>query len=605
MRDLFRVVGPLLRFDLRRYLISGLFWLPVRVLPLVSGLLLKIIFDGISGGERIDLPLTWWLCALFVAAELVRGVTLWIGWMYGMRWWDTAATVLRGNLLRSILTAPGAPAGRLPSSSGAALARLRQDVANVVDFTDEFVALAGSLVFAVGALVVMASIDWVIMVALVVPMIMVTILSTWAGRVVRRLYTGAQERAATVIGFLGETFNNILAVKTAGAERAVLSRLTRLNRSRKQAEVRSRLAADLLDGATGASVELGIGLVLLLAAGSLRAGELTVGDIVLFTSYVSWLTALPRSLGTLLLQAPQAAVATERLTHLLSPHEAVPDLVRDTTVWFGDTSPPAPPPIRRQHDPLRELEIRGLTVRPPGRGRAVVSDVSLPVRRGSITILTGAVGSGKTTVLRALLGLIDIESGSVLWNGQEVPDLGTFMVPPRVAYVSQTPRLFSATIRENVQLGGTDQRLAHALRLAALTEDVDDMADGLDTMIGPRGVRLSGGQLQRTAAARAIARSPDLLVVDDLSSALDVETEALLWQRLRAETTQATDPLTILAVSHRRAALAQSTDIIVLDQGRVVGQGPLDQLLDTSAELRRLWSEEADLEAGEYGRVNP
>lgn len=604
MRDLFRVVGPLLRYDLRRYLIGGLLWLPVRVLPLVTGLVLKLIFDTISGGQRIDLPLTWWLCVIFVAAELVRSLIMWLAWSYGVYWWDAAATVLRANLLRSILTAPGSPAGRLPPTTGASVARTRNDAANLVDFSDEFINLAGTLLFAVCALGVLATIDWVIMVALVVPMIIVAILCTWATRIVGRLHAEAQERGAGVIGFLGETFNNILAVKTAGSEEAVQARLAHLNRGRRRAEVRSRLATGLLDAGTGASVELGIGLVLLLAAGSLRAGELTVGDIVLFTTYVSWLTALPRSLGALLLQAPQGVVATQRLGRLLSARESVEDLVRDTAVWYGTTPAPDPPPTPRHPDRLQRLEVRDLTIRHPETGRVVVREVNLAINRGSITVLTGAIGSGKTTVLRGLLGLVDPDGGTVRWNGGDVPDPGTFLVPPRVAYASQTPRLFSTSIRENIQLGWGDERLAHALRLTALTGEVDEMAEGLETMIGPRGVRLSGGQLQRTAAARAIVRSPDLLVVDDLSSALDVETEALLWQRLTAETALATDPLTILAVSHRRAALAQATDIIVLDQGRVVGRGTLDQLLATCAELRRLWSEEADLEAGECDPQN-
>ncbi|WP_152363939.1 ABC transporter ATP-binding protein [Microlunatus speluncae] len=600
MRDLFRVIGPLLRYDLRRYLIGGLFWLPVRVLPLITGLVLKLIFDAISGGQRIDLPLTWWLCALFVAAELVRSLIMWLAWTYGVYWWDATATVLRANLLRSILTAPGAPAGRLPATSGATMARLRDDVANLVDFSDDFIALTGTLLFAIGALAVLAAIDWVIMVALVVPMIIVAILSTWANRTVTRLYAEAQERGARVVGFLGETFNSILAVRTGGAEASVGARLARLNRDRRRAEVRSRSASSLLDAATGASVELGIGLVLLLAAGALRSGELTVGDIVIFTTYVSWLTALPRTLGAMLLKAPRAAVATQRLGRLISPQESVEDLVRDTTVWYGATEAPDPPPAGRHPDPLRELEVRDLTVRQPG-GRAVVQDVTFRIRRGSVTMITGAVGAGKTTVLRGLLGLIDLDGGSIRWNGRDVSEPGTFLVPPRVAYASQTPRLFSASIRENLRLGWADHDLDRALQLAALTEDVAAMPAGLATMIGPRGVRLSGGQLQRTAAARAILRRPDLLIVDDLSSALDVETEAQLWQRLTAEAALATDPITVLAVSHRRAALAQATDIVVLDQGRVVGQGPLDQLLSNCAELRRLWAEETDLEAGERG----
>lgn len=130
--------------------------------------------------------------------------------------------------------------------------------------------------------------------------------------------------------------------------------------------------------------------------------------------------------------------------------------------------------------------------------------------------MTGRVGAGKSTLLRGILGLVTAEHGEVRWNGAVVADPSTFLVPPRVAYLPQVPRLFSEPLADTVLLGLPDDGLEHALWLACLDEDVERMAEGTATVIGPRGLRLSGGQVQRAAAARALVRRPDLLVVDDL-----------------------------------------------------------------------------------------
>jgi ATP-binding cassette subfamily B protein len=163
-----------------------------------------------------------------------------------------------------------------------------------------------------------------------------------------------------------------------------------------------------------------------------------------------------------------------------------------------------------------------------------------------------------------MLGLVGHDAGTVAWNGVPVDDLSTWMVPPRVAYVPQVPRLFSEPLADTILLGLGADGLEEAIDVAALTDDVADMPQGLATVVGPKGVRLSGGQVQRTAAARALVRRPELLVVDDLSSALDVTTEARLWERLLA----ADDGMTLVVVSHRRFLLDRADQVITLRAGR-------------------------------------
>jgi ATP-binding cassette subfamily B protein len=569
-------IWELIRFRPWLYLALGVLEiLFFGVFPQLVAWITRSFFDTLTGEAQASVGV-WGLIALLMAIAVARvaaifgDVAVYFTFMY------TVAALLRKNLFEHILRRPGARA--VPGSPGEAISRFRDDVNEIAHFMAESLILLGFGLFAAVAVVVMLRINARITLIVFLPLSMVVVAANLAMRRVETYRQASREATGRVTDFLGEAFGSVQAVKVAVAEARIIQRFRALNERRRETGLKDRLFNELLNSVFRNTANLGTGVILLLAGREMAAGTFTVGDFALFVYYLGFVTDFTALIGVRWAWYKQVGVSFQRLVALMQGAPAAAVVAHSPVYMHGDL--PEVPYVRktRAHR-LESLRVHGLSYRYPDSGRGI-EDISLEAQRGELVVITGRVGSGKTTLLRTLLGLLPRDGGEIWWNGEPVEDPSAFFVPPRSAYAAQVPLLMG--------LPEDQADLDRAIYLAVMERDLGELEQGLDTLIGARGVKISGGQRQRVAAARMLVRSPELLVFDDLSSALDVETERLLWERTLVRDGPDGEA-TCLVVSHRRPILRRAERIIVLKEGRVEAEGRLETLLRSCEEMQRLW----------------
>jgi ABC-type multidrug transport system fused ATPase/permease subunit len=379
-----------------------------------------------------------------------------------------------------------------------------------------------------------------------------------------------QQRIAELTAEAEENIGGVRVVKAFAQEERQLRRFRQaVKRVFDQSMVSTRLRA-FYSPFIGFLPQLGLAGLLIIGGRQAINGQITVGEFVAFYGYVLMLTSPMRMLGMALGMAQRAVASGQRVFELLD---------REPRLTVAPGAPALPPGGGR-------VEMRDVVFGYEG-AEPVLRGVELSVEAGQTVAVVGPTGSGKTTLVMLIPRLYDVQQGAVLVDGVDVRDVDPASLRREVAVVSDDAFLFSASLRENIAYArpeAPDEEVVVAAERAGLGELVDDLPDGLDTLVGERGLTLSGGQRQRVAIARALLAEPRILILDDATSSVDATTES----QIKAALGEVMEGRTTFVIAHRLSTIALADEVVVLEDGRIAARGTHDELLEDSELYREI-----------------
>lgn len=559
----------------RRGLVAGLLLVVLaNVFGKATPYILKVAIDGLSDPATTMTTLAL-LAALIVGTTALGGVC-----RYGMRELLNGISRriecdLRETYFQRLLSLDARFFGQ--TRTGDLMARSTQDMlaARMAAGPAVMYSVNTAVGFAVG-LAIMIWISPRLTLYALIPMVLVPPVVLGFGRVIHRRFEQIQEQFSTVTTTVQENLTGVRIVRAYGQERAQALQFDEENREYLRRNMRLVTAAGLFHPLL--SVLTGAAMVTVLWLGGLEvmAGRITIGDFVAFQVYLALLIWPMIALGWVVNLFQRGAASMGRINRIL---EREPDV--------------APPERPTPRDRLSgRVVFEDVWFRYPDTERWVLQDVSFTARPGQTVAVVGGTGSGKSTLVSLIPRLYDATRGRVEVGGADVRDYDPADLRRSVGVVPQDPFLFSDTIAENIGLGlshadsrrdgrwgraGAEppEEVFAAARIAQLDASIQDFPEGYGTYLGERGINLSGGQKQRATLARAVARDPDVLILDDALSAVDTHTEARILGDLR----EVLAGRTSFIISHRVSAVMDADLILVLEDGRIVERGTHDELI--------------------------
>ncbi len=565
MRDIIR---HLLRYKGRLFL-GLLALLIVDGAQLVIPLILRKVVDSLALG--IATPSFLLRYGLYIA-----GLAILIGvFRFFWRWFIMSATrkieeEIRNNLYAHIVRLS---AGFFTEArTGDIMAHATNDI-DAIRYAMGLglVTTADALIYAVVSLAIMISISPLLTLYVVIPMPLLTIVVLYFGRAIHTLFEKVQISFAMLTEKVREAISGIRVVKSyvqeKGAEKVLREASEDYVKRNMQLVKIWGMFHPLLAFLAGTTM----GIVLLAGGRKVILGNISLGDFVAFTNYI-WMLVWPMiAIGWVVNLFQRGAASMKRINHLLSIEPEIKDRKDAKDIEI-----------------LGDIEVRRLTFAYPGSDKPVLKDITFKLERGKKLGIFGKTGSGKSTLVHLIPRIFDPPDGTIFIDGYDVKEIKLNKLRKSVGFVPQDGFLFSTTIRENIAFGkpdATEDEIIRAAKIAEIYDEIMEFPDGLDTVIGERGVTLSGGQRQRIALARAILLDPPILIIDDALSAVDTETEERILNNLK----EVMKDKTSIVVSHRVKAIMDADLIIVLDEGEIIERGTHEELLEIGGFYKELY----------------
>ncbi len=599
---LVRRFGVFLKGCGAKYL-GGIFCVVITVLvsfitPLLVGGTVDAITDSVSGNVNaaVNMPgaLAGWFAArggvvyiarhAWIVGAMLLGIQLFSGLFSFLRGkWSAEASEGVAEKMRNRLYEHLQWMSydyHVKAETGDLIQRCTLDVETIRRFlANQLIEIFRAVIMIILALVLMSRIHGLLTLISLILIPPLFLLALWFFKWVQKLFTASDEADGKLSAMLQESLTGVRVVRAFGRQKYEADRFAACSNDLHDKTVRlSDVLAIYWSGADMLGM-IQTGLTLIFGAWFASKGELTIGEVTVFVSYISMLIWPIRQLGRILSDFGKSVVSLKRLYEIL------------------DTDPEQDTPGASDAELYRTIEFDHVSFHYDDN-HAVLNDVSFKVQPGQTVAILGATGSGKTTLMNLLQRLYDATGGKITIGDRDIRTISKTCLRSRIGYVLQEPFLYSRSIRDNIAITESDaarEEIDAVAKTTASYSFIHEFEKGYDTMVGERGVTLSGGQKQRIAIARTLLRENDILILDDSLSAVDTETDRAIREALSQSRQSGHTPTTFI-ISHRVTTLADADLILVLENGRIAQQGTHADLIEQEGLYRRVWHIQAALE---------